>query len=92
MTVQLAIRVDDRVAADLDSLVPARYANRTVAIRAALDEFIDRERRAEIGRQIVAGYKRFPPGELHDEVAAAAQRSVAQLDDWDWDGDDAGAG
>jgi Arc/MetJ-type ribon-helix-helix transcriptional regulator len=84
MTVQLAIRVEDEMAAGLDALVPERYANRTEAIRAALAEFIERERRAEIGRRIVAGYERVPAGELSDAVASAASKLTGSIEPWDW--------
>ena len=92
MTVQLAIRVDDEVAKSLDLLVPERFPNRTEAIRAALDEFLDRQRRLEIGRKIVAGYERIPPSEMSEAVAFSARRTAEQLDEWDWSDDDTEAG
>jgi predicted transcriptional regulator len=92
MTVQLAIRVDDDVARSLDSLVPDRFPNRTEAIRTALEEFLDRQRRIEIGRRIVAGYERIPAGEVSDVAAYSAKRTAEQLDDWDWSDDDTQTG
>jgi Arc/MetJ-type ribon-helix-helix transcriptional regulator len=84
MTFQLAIRIDEQLASELDALVPDRYPNRTEAVRAALAEFVDRERRAEIGRQIVAGYDRIAPGELSETVAVAADHAAARLEPWEW--------
>ncbi len=84
MTIQLAIRVDDQIAAEIDLLVPGRYANRTEVVRAALNGLLDREHRAEIGRRIVAGYQNTPPGELSEAVAVAARHQNENLEPWDW--------
>ncbi len=90
MTIQLAVRVDDDVAAAMDALVADdRYPNRTEIVRAALATLLDAERRAEIGRRIAAGYERIPDsGEFTQLHRSAARRTLADLEPWDWSGDD----
>ena len=58
---QVVARLDDALAADLDALVAGGIvASRSEGIRLAIERFVDEHRRAEIGRQIVAGYLAIP--------------------------------
>lgn len=83
MTTQLAIRIDDSDAQELDEVVrTGRYATRTDAVRAAITDFLDRERRAAIGRQIADGYRAVP--QTDDELAglAALARDMVTEEPW----------
>ena len=77
---QLVTRVDAELIEALDELVEAGVvASRSDAVRVGLERLIDRHRRDEVGRQIVAGYVRHP--QTDDEVAAsddAAARMIAE--------------
>jgi Arc/MetJ-type ribon-helix-helix transcriptional regulator len=61
VTVQLVTRVPDAIANAVDGLVQAGvFASRSDAVRTGLEEVIENERRAAIGRAIVDGYSRVP--------------------------------
>ncbi len=87
MTKQLAVRVDDEVAAEMEVLVARNeFPNVTEIVRAALDEFLERARRRYIGRQIVAGYQRVPVDDQLDDLLEASSRDLAvSLEPWSWD-------
>ncbi len=74
----------------MDALVAVdRYPNRTEIVRAALAALLDSERRADIGRRIVAGYERIPDsGEFTQIHRSAARRILDDLEPWDWGSDD----
>jgi Arc/MetJ-type ribon-helix-helix transcriptional regulator len=72
MTIQLALRIPDELATELDGLVSAgRFASRTEAVRNAIADLVEREGRRAVGDAIVAGYRRFP--ETAEEQATAEQ-------------------
>ena len=61
MTVQLVTRVPDALAGAVDDLVQAGiFSSRSDAVRAGLENVLERERRAATGRAIVDGYRRIP--------------------------------
>jgi len=63
----------------LDALVRAgRYANRTDAVRAALQSLMEAERRREVDQAIVEGYHRQPADPPDDFTRSLAERSVIQ--------------
>jgi metal-responsive CopG/Arc/MetJ family transcriptional regulator len=86
MTTQVAIRMSDQQLDDLDWIVVrCDFENRAEAIRAALAEFVKRERDREIDEKIVAAYTAMP--QTHDEIAwveASARRGFPGLPDEDW--------
>ena len=83
MSQQIAIRIPDALAAQLDRLVTSgRFETKADAVRTALESLIDTERRAEIGRQIVEGYRRVPQDDA--DVAAAAQATTRAIDEEPW--------
>jgi Arc/MetJ-type ribon-helix-helix transcriptional regulator len=83
MSQQIAIRIPDHLAADLDSLVSSgRFETKADAVRTALEALIDAERRAELGRQIVEGYRRVPQEDA--DVAAAGQAATRSIDEEPW--------
>ena len=68
MSIQIAIRIPDSLAEELESLVTSgRFETKTDAVRSALEALVDAERRAELGRRIVEGYQRVPQDDV--EVA-----------------------
>lgn len=70
MTQQLALRIPDELWNRLDQVVAeGRFANRTEAVRFAIGQFVERERRHAVGEAIVAGYARIP--ETDEELATA---------------------
>lgn len=76
MSEQIAIRIPDELAESLEDLVASgRFETRAQAVRTALEELIETERRRRIGRLIAEGYERTPQGET-DELAEAASASA----------------
>ena len=83
MSQQIAIRIPDDLASDLDGLVSSgRFETKADAVRTALEALIDTERRAEVGRQIVEGYRRVPQDEA--DVVAASQAAGRSIDEEPW--------
>lgn len=72
MTTQLALRIPNELAKELDDLVSTgRFANRTDAVRSAIAELVEREGRRAVGDAIIAGYRQIP--ETAEELATAEQ-------------------
>ena len=83
MSEQIAIRIPDRLARGLDSLVSSgTFETKADAVRTALEALIEAERRAEVGRQIVEGYRRVPQEDV--DVAAASQAATRSIDEEPW--------
>ncbi len=80
---QLVTRIDEELAGAVDQLVAdGVVANRSEAVRLALRQLVDRHRRDEIGRAIVAGYAASPQEE--QEVGWADRATVAMIADEPW--------
>ncbi len=83
MTQQLAIRIAEELAEGLDELVrEGRFATRTEAVRAAIGELIERERREAIGAAIVVGYERHPETAEELQIADGNLRRLIAEDPW----------
>jgi Arc/MetJ-type ribon-helix-helix transcriptional regulator len=83
MTQQLAIRIAEELAVGLDDLVErGRFATRTEAVRAAIGELIDRERRAAIGAAIVLGYEKHPETAEELQIADGNLRRLIAEEPW----------
>jgi Arc/MetJ-type ribon-helix-helix transcriptional regulator len=80
MSVQIAIRIPDVLAGQLEDLVASgRFDTKADAVRAALEALIDTERRADVGRRIVEGYRKVPQDDVDVTAAAeAASRSIGE--------------
>ena len=80
MSVQIAIRIPDILAQELETLVSSgRFDTKADAVRSALEALVDAERRADLGRRIVEGYQRVPQDDA--DVASAndaAERSIGE--------------
>ena len=83
MSKQIAIRIPDVLADQLEKLVSSgRFETKADAVRTALEAMIDTARRADIGRQIVEGYRRVPQEDV--DVAAASQATTRSIDEEPW--------
>jgi metal-responsive CopG/Arc/MetJ family transcriptional regulator len=80
---QLVTRVDDRLLAEVDSLVAAHVvASRSDAVRVGLAGLIDQHRRERTGAEIVAAYKRTPQTEEELAGLDAATRALVLEEPW----------
>ena len=83
MSEQIAIRIPEALASQLSDLVTTgRFETKADAVRTALEALIDTERRAEVGRRIVEGYKRVPQED--SDVAAADRAATRSIDEEPW--------
>ncbi len=83
MSIQIAIRIPEALAGELESLVATgRFETKAEAVRSALEALIDAERRAEVGRRIVEGYRRMPQEDA--DVAAAHEVAIRSIDEEPW--------
>jgi len=83
MTQQLAIRIAEELAEGLDELVKrGRFDTRTEAVRAAISDLVDRERRGAIGEAIVVGYQRQP--ETAEELQVADENLKRLIAEEPW--------
>ena len=80
---QLVTRVPDDLVAQLDGLVAdGVVATRSEGVRVALEQLIDRWRREEVGRQIVAGYEAVPQTDAEGGWADDATRRMIAEEPW----------
>lgn len=83
MPEQFAIRMSDELARSLDELVASgRFETRAEAVRAAVEQLVDEERRREVGKLIVQGYTDIPQTEA--EVATATQTAIRSIEEEPW--------
>ena len=83
MPEQFAIRMSDELARSLDELVASgRFATRAEAVRAAVEQLVDEERRREVGKRIVRGYTDTPQTE--SDVATATQTAIRSIEEEPW--------
>jgi len=83
MTSQLALRLPDDLTKALDALVAeGRYATRTDAVRQAVRDLLDRERRRAIDEALVDGYRRLPPTADEERWADDAGRRMIAEEPW----------
>ena len=83
MAEQFAIRMSDELARSLDELVSSgRFATRAEAVRAAIEQLVDAERRRDIGARIVRGYTEVPQTDA--EVTAATEAAMRSIEEEPW--------
>jgi Arc/MetJ-type ribon-helix-helix transcriptional regulator len=83
MSEQIAIRIPTELASALDRLVGSgRFRTKAEAVRAALEELVDEERRRDIGERITKGYRRIPQDD--EEVAAATESALRSIHEEPW--------
>jgi Arc/MetJ-type ribon-helix-helix transcriptional regulator len=77
---QFAIQMSDDLARSLDELIESgRFATRAEAVRVAIEQLLDKERRRELGRRIVKGYSDAPQSDA--EVAEATRAAISSIED-----------
>lgn len=75
--------MSDELASSLDALVSSgRFTTRAEAIRAAIEQLLDAERRRDVGRRIVQGYTDVPQSDA--EVATATEAAVRSIEEEPW--------
>ncbi len=80
---QFVIRIEDRVAREVDRLVrEGVVASRSAAVRLGLERLIEGHRRGAIGRSIVEGYRRVPQTEVEVGWADEATRRMIADESW----------
>jgi Arc/MetJ-type ribon-helix-helix transcriptional regulator len=80
---QLVVRVPDEMASAVDLLVSrGLFDSRSDVVRAGLDAVLERERRAAVGRAIVAGYERLP--QSGDDLEWSDAATVAMIAEEPW--------
>jgi Arc/MetJ-type ribon-helix-helix transcriptional regulator len=83
MTIQIAVRLPQELVEEVDRLVErGRHANRTDAVRVALERLVARAREAELDEAIVAGYRATPDDHELDAWAAAELRAMVEEEPW----------
>ncbi len=80
---QLVTRVDDQLATAVDELIAAGVvANRSEAVRLALQRLVDGHRRNVIGARIVAGYLAAP--QTDDDGGWSDEATVRMIAEQPW--------
>ena len=83
MSFQIAVRLPEQLAAHLDALVAdGRFGTRAEAIRQAVEQLVDGERRRRQGELIAEGYRRVPQSD--EEVAAATAAATRSVEEEPW--------
>lgn len=83
MTTQLAVKLSESLVEEIDRLIEkGRFANRTEAVRAALDRMLEELREEQLSAAIVDGYRRVPPDDADDAWADAATRAMIMDERW----------
>ncbi|MGF1667280.1 MAG: hypothetical protein ACFCVC_13520 [Acidimicrobiia bacterium] len=82
-TEQIAVRLPEDQLALLDDMVERGvYASRAEAVRAGITAIAELDRRAQIDRAIVEGYRRVPPTEAEFDAAVASLRRAIAEEPW----------
>jgi Arc/MetJ-type ribon-helix-helix transcriptional regulator len=82
MAAQLAVRLSDETVNRLDRLIRAgTYANRTEAVRAAIESLVADSERREVEAAIVAGYEKSPDAP-EDPWLESATKALVSAEPW----------
>jgi metal-responsive CopG/Arc/MetJ family transcriptional regulator len=79
---QTLVQLSEELLTLLDREAARRNVSRSALIREAIEQHLDAERRAEIGRQIVEGYRRIPETEEEMAWAEASAREMLEEESW----------
>jgi Arc/MetJ-type ribon-helix-helix transcriptional regulator len=83
MSDQIAIRIPDELATALEGLVSSgRFQTKAEAVRSALENLVERERRKDIGDKISDGYRRVPQDD--DDLAVATEAAIRSIHEEPW--------
>jgi Arc/MetJ-type ribon-helix-helix transcriptional regulator len=84
MTVQIAVKLPDRLLGELDQLVDAgAFSSRSQAVRSGLEAMVASHRRQEIDRRYREAGAAAP--ETPEELADATRLAVDAIDDEPWE-------
>ncbi|MFN0089331.1 MAG: ribbon-helix-helix domain-containing protein [Acidimicrobiales bacterium] len=82
-TEQIAVRLPEDQLAILDDLVRRGvYASRADAVRAGIRAVVELDRRDQIDRAVIEGYRRVPPTEQERDAAIASLRNAIAEEPW----------
>jgi Arc/MetJ-type ribon-helix-helix transcriptional regulator len=82
-TQQIAVRLPEELLAEVDELVARGiYDSRAAAVRAGLEAVADSERRRQIDRAVIDGYRRIPAGETEHVAGVASLRDAILDEPW----------
>lgn len=80
---QFVTRLDDRLVGRVDGLIEdGLVANRSEAVRLALERLVDQHRRGRIGDEIADAYRRRP--QTAEELAGLEQATHALVSEDPW--------
>jgi Arc/MetJ-type ribon-helix-helix transcriptional regulator len=80
---QLVARLDDRLMAEVDTLVAEGVvASRSEAVRLGLERLVDQHQRRRVGAAIVEAYQRQP--QTDDELAGLDEATRALVNEEPW--------
>lgn len=80
---QIAVRLPQELLDEVDELVVRGvYDSRAAAVRAGVEAVTESERRRQIDRAVVEGYRRTPSGEAEREAAIASLRDAILEEPW----------
>lgn len=80
---QIAVRLPKDLLAKLDELVRAGlYESRAAAVRAGVSAIAQIERRREVDRSIIEGYRRMPPTPVEEAAALESLRRAIAEEPW----------
>lgn len=82
-TEQIAVRLPQELLEEVDGLVARGvYESRAAAVRAGVEAVAESERRREVDRAVIEGYRRSPAGEAEHEAAVASLRDAIIEEPW----------
>lgn len=79
---QTLVQLSEELLELLDREAARRNVSRSALIREAIEQHLDAERRAEIGRQIVEGYRRVPQTDEELEWADWQTAEMIRQEPW----------
>ena len=82
-TEQIAVRLPDELVAGLDELVSrGLYESRAAAVRAGIEAVMEMERRRQVDRDVIEGYRRTPLTKAERNAAVASLRDAILEEPW----------
>jgi Arc/MetJ-type ribon-helix-helix transcriptional regulator len=82
-TEQIAVRLPDELLAGLDDLVNRGvYESRASAVRAGVEAIMELERRRQVDREVIEGYRRMPLKKVEREAGIASLRDAILEEPW----------
>lgn len=76
---QTLVQLSDRLIAALDERAAKVGRSRSELVRQAIEQYLAEGEEAEIDRQIVEGYRRFPPEDIWGEETV---KRIIEADPW----------